>query len=152
MTESKFARSAGVSVRTVSNWARCPAMVPRSDAQDMLDDLLAAATPPVLARFGQLTAPQPADQAAGAVPAEPGASVVSLGTHPRYAADFRALACGQVQAARTALGLPPAEFAAWLGTVLGWTSAPGAVEQWEHGATPPGDVVMAAQACLAGAR
>ncbi|HMD95048.1 MAG TPA: hypothetical protein VKG80_20640 [Trebonia sp.] len=28
-------------------------------------------------------------------------------------------------------GLSPDEFAAWLGTVLGWTTIPGEVECWE---------------------
>src|ERR1700680_2782653 len=60
MTESRFARSLGVSVRTVSNWACKPATVPRNAAQDMLDELLAAASPGVVAKFGQLTGQQPA--------------------------------------------------------------------------------------------
>ena len=37
--------------------------------------------------------------------------MVSLRSHPRYVADFRALTCGQVAAARAALGLSPGEFA-----------------------------------------
>jgi DNA-binding transcriptional regulator YiaG len=152
MTEGRFARSVGVSPRTVSNWAQYPAMVPRSAAQDRLDELLAATNPAVRARFGQLAGEQPVSSMA--VAADGGtARVVSLGIHPRYAADFRALACGQVSAARAALGMSTEGFRVWLGTMLGWTAIPGAVERWEAcRACPPGDVVMAARSSLAGAR
>jgi DNA-binding transcriptional regulator YiaG len=62
------------------------------------------------------------------------------------------MACGEVSAARAALGLAPEEFAGWLGTATGWTPAPGTVVAWESlAAVPPGDVVMAARFCLAGA-
>src|SRR5215471_1544269 len=121
MTESRFARSLSMSPRTVANWASHPAMVPRSAAQDTLDELLAAASPAVRAKFEQSTAQQPSGSAASAVPAELNARVVSLGSHPRHTAHFRALACVQVSVARTALGMSPDEFGAWLGTVLGWT-------------------------------
>jgi len=152
MTESKFARSLDVSPRTVSHWAGHPATVPRSAAQDMLDELLATASPAVRTRFGQLTAQQAARSAASSVPAELGAQVVSLGSHPRYIGDFRALACAQVAAARAALGMMPEAFAEWLAAAVGWMPVPGAVEAWEACVViPPGDAVMAAQACLAGA-
>lgn len=78
--------------------------------------------------------------------------MVPLGVHPRYAADFRALACGQVAAARAALGLTSREFAALLQDALGWMVLPEVVERWEDVSTPPGDVVLFAQAYLAGAR
>jgi hypothetical protein len=78
--------------------------------------------------------------------------VVSLGTNPRYTADFRALACGEVSAARAALGMLPDQFGAWLGSLLGWAPMRGVVQAWEGGVAPPGDVVMAARACPAGAR
>jgi hypothetical protein len=51
MTESKFATVLSVSLRTVANWASCPAMVPRAAAQDMLDRLFADASPAVRAKF-----------------------------------------------------------------------------------------------------
>jgi DNA-binding transcriptional regulator YiaG len=44
MTQSKFATVLSVSLRTVANWASCPAMVPRAAAQDMLDQVLADAS------------------------------------------------------------------------------------------------------------
>lgn len=63
MTESKYAGAVGVSVRTVANWAARPAMIPRAAVQNMLDDLLAAASPAVKVRFGELIAGQPAGPA-----------------------------------------------------------------------------------------
>jgi DNA-binding transcriptional regulator YiaG len=57
-----------------------------------------------------------------------------------------------VAAARTALGLTPAEFASLLESTLGWMVMPETVRRWEDEATPPGDAVLFAQACLAGAR
>jgi hypothetical protein len=75
---------------------------------------------------------------------------VSLGTHPRYRADYKAMACGQVAAARAAMGATPAEFAVWLDSVLDWQQYGGAIERWEAGAKPPADVVLACQAYLAG--
>ncbi len=110
MTEGRFARSVGVSPRTVSNWAQYPAMVPRSAAQDMLDELLAATKPTVRDRFEQLAGEQPVGSGAVAAGGGVAAQVVSLGAHPRYAADFRALACGQVSAARAALGMSTEDF------------------------------------------
>jgi hypothetical protein len=106
----------------------------------------------VLAKLGQLTTPQRPIPPAQGNPGD-GGQVVSLGSHPRYIADFRAVACGEVTAARAALGLTAAEFAGWLATAAGWQPVPGAVEAWEAcTSVPPGDVVMAARFCLAGAR
>jgi hypothetical protein len=76
--------------------------------------------------------------------------VVPLGTHPRYAAQFKPLACGQVAAARAALGLTLPEFAALLETALGWTVLPEAVGLWETESVPPGDVVLFCQSFVAG--
>jgi DNA-binding transcriptional regulator YiaG len=164
MTEAKFARAVGVSARTVANWHTYPATVPRNGAQDMLDELLNAADPSVRERFERFAGHQPEP---GAVPAgglaalvagardavavhESGGRVVSLGSHPRYAAGFKPLACGQVAAARTALGLTHAEFAALLEQALGWTVMPEAAARWETGSVPPGDVVLFCQAYLTG--
>jgi hypothetical protein len=136
----------------VTNWTAHPETVPQSATQDMLDELLAGANPAVRERFGQFAGERPAGPAAPT--AEGMAEVVSLGIHPRYAADFRALACGQVAAARAALGLSPDEFAAWLRNVVSWApvTGGGVIERWKDDRTPPGDVVIAAQAYLAGAR
>lgn len=145
MTETGFARVAGVSVRTVSKWAAHPEVVPRHAVQARLDELFAAAGS-VQARF---TGQQPGGPSA---PGEAGGRVVALAGHPRSGSDFRVLAAGQVLAARSALGLTPGEFAGWLGTATGWVPGPGTVEAWEAGTVvPPGDVVMAARFCLAGA-
>jgi hypothetical protein len=53
------------------------------------------------------------------------------------------LASGQVSAARAKLGLSHAEFADYLGDLLGWMVTPAAVERWEQGSIPPGDVLLA---------
>lgn len=270
MTEAKFARAVGVSARTVANWHTYPAMVPRNDAQDHLDELFTSASAAVLERFGRFGGHQPApgQPAPGSVPAvggtllrelvrerhltyeafsteyekaaagltadtgapsratywrwlsgqlkgrtpypgacrvvevmfapwtaaelfgpyepgrhapgtpertvadlsvpgqfavrrpggsrEPGdvggGQVLPLGAHPRYAADFRALASGQVAAARMALGLTVAEFAALLARAVGWNVMPETVGRWETESAPPGDVVLFAQTYLAGPR
>jgi hypothetical protein len=69
------------------------------------------------------------------------------------AAGFRVAAAAQVTGARSALGLSLGEFAGRLRPVIGWLPGAGEVGAWECGATvPPGDVVLFAQACLAGAR
>jgi hypothetical protein len=57
-----------------------------------------------------------------------------------------------VAAARAALGLTLDEFAAMLRDALGWHVMPETAGRWEGGSTPPGDVVLFAQAYLAGAR
>jgi DNA-binding transcriptional regulator YiaG len=165
LTEAKFARMVGVSARTVANWHTNPATVPRNDAQDMLDELLNAADSSVRERFERFAGHQPEP---GAVPTgglaalvagardavaarESGGQVVRLSNHPLYAADFKPLACGQVAAARTALGLGHAEFAALLEDALGWTVMPETVARWERESVPPGDVVLFCQAYLTGA-
>jgi DNA-binding transcriptional regulator YiaG len=269
MTEAKFARAIGVSARTVANWHTYPAMVPRNDAQDSLDELFTVAGPAVLERFERFGGHQPApaqpasspvpgvsqtllkelvrerhltyeafsaeyEKAAAGLTADTGAPsratywrwlsgqlkgrtpypgacrvleamfapwkaadlfgpyqpgghgpgdlerslsdwavsewlsarkpaaspgprggggrVVSMGSHPRYRADFRALASGQVAEARAALGLTLAEFAALLASAVGWNVMPETVGRWETESAPPGDVVLFAQAYLAGPR
>jgi DNA-binding transcriptional regulator YiaG len=103
-----------------------------------------------LAVPGQFAARRPGD-AHGPRDAD-GGQVLPLGTHPRYAADFRALASGQVAEARMALGLTVAEFAALLARAVGWNVMPETVGRWETESAPPGDVVLFAQASLAGPR
>jgi DNA-binding transcriptional regulator YiaG len=163
MTEAKFARAVGVSPRTVANWHTYPATVPRNGAQDMLDELLNGVDTSVRERFERFAGHQPEPVPAGGLYAlvagardavaarEAGGQVVRLGSHPRYAADFKPLAGQQVAAARTALGLTHAEFAVLLEEALGWTVMPEAVARWETESVPPGDVVLFCQAYLAGA-
>ena len=134
MTEAGFARVAGVSARTVSKWSTRPGTVPRNAVQAKLDELFAAASPAVLARFARFTGQQPGGPP---VPGEAGGRVVALAGYPRFAADFRVLAAGQVLAARSALGLTPVEFAEWLGTATGWVPGPGQVAAWEAGTVVP---------------
>jgi Domain of unknown function (DUF5919) len=74
----------------------------------------------------------------------PGGGVVSLRAHAAYRPDFRALASGQIAAARAKLSMSPAEFADRLRDLLGWLPAADAVTRWEQESTPPGDVVLAA--------
>lgn len=76
---------------------------------------------------------------------EPAASsgIVSIGVRGNYRPDYKRLASGQVAAARAALNLNHAGFAAYLGDLLGWTATSATVERWERGSTPPGDVVSA---------
>ncbi len=67
-------------------------------------------------------------------------------------AGFRMAAAAQVAGARSALGLTLKEFAWKLRPAIGWLPRAGEVGAWECGATvPPGDVMLFAQACLAGA-
>ena len=66
MTESRFAAKVGVSPRTVGNWSASPAMIPRADAQDMLDKLLAGASPAAKARFEEFREEQPPASAGSA--------------------------------------------------------------------------------------
>jgi transcriptional regulator with XRE-family HTH domain len=72
--------------------------------------------------------------------------VVSIRSHAGYRPDFKGLASGQILAAREKLGLSHAEFADYLGQMLGWIVTAEAVERWEHGAIPPGDVLLASAA------
>ena len=81
-----------------------------------------------------------------------GGRVVSPASHPRYLADFRALASAQLAAARAVLGLTLGEFTALLTDALGWDVMPETVGAWETECAPPGDVLLFAQAYLAGAR
>jgi DNA-binding transcriptional regulator YiaG len=76
--------------------------------------------------------------------ASSGGEVISLRTRTGYRPDYKRLAAEQVAAGRVRLGLSYAEFAAYLGDLLGWTVTPAAVERWEQGTTPPGDVLLAA--------
>ena len=69
--------------------------------------------------------------------------VVSLRARTSYRPDYKRLASEQVSAARVKLGLSSAEFADYLGELLGWTVTPAAVERWEQGSIPPGDVLLA---------
>lgn len=69
--------------------------------------------------------------------------VVSIGARGNYRPDFKRLASAQVAAAREKLGVDPAGFAAYLSDLLSWTVIPSAVERWEDGSTPPGDVLLA---------
>jgi hypothetical protein len=68
------------------------------------------------------------------------AAVVSIGTRRP---DYSGFACGQVAAARRALGLDHAGFAALIGGMLGWDVPPETAAAWEDDVTPPGDVVLA---------
>src|SRR5216684_9010869 len=70
--------------------------------------------------------------------------VVSIRAHAGYRPDFRALASGQVSAARAKLGLTHAEFAEYLSEQLGWVPSAAVVKRWEQGSIPPGDAVLAA--------
>jgi transcriptional regulator with XRE-family HTH domain len=69
--------------------------------------------------------------------------VVSIRARTSYRPDYKRLASGQVSAARAKLGLSYAEFAEYLGDLLGWAVTPAAVERWERGSIPPGDVLLA---------
>ena len=69
--------------------------------------------------------------------------VVSIRARANYRPDYKRLASGQIAAARTKLGMSHAEFADYLGDLLGWMVTPAAVERWEEGSIPPGDVLLA---------
>lgn len=80
-------------------------------------------------------------------PASSGATVTSLARHPDYRPHFRALASGQVRAAREKMHLDHDGFAAYLTEMVGWGVMPGVVAKWEAGSgVPPGDVLLAATA------
>lgn len=76
-------------------------------------------------------------------------SVTHIGTRAAYHPDFGGLAAAQVRAAREKSHLDFEAFALMLGDLVGWQVMPAIVERWEEGATPPGDVVLAA-ALIAG--
>lgn len=56
--------------------------------------------------------------------------------------NYKALASDRVAGARRALGETPDQFAARLTAALGWGVSPGALQRWEAGSPPPGDLVM----------
>ena len=70
--------------------------------------------------------------------------VVSIRSHASYRPDYAGLAAAQVSDARVKLGLNTSDFAERLSELVGWRLSPGLIERWEHGSTPPGDVVLAA--------
>lgn len=72
-------------------------------------------------------------------------NVTNLRGRSTYQPDCATLARNRVSMARTSAGLSPAEFAAVLGAVLGRPVTPGHVISWETTATPPGDVLIAAE-------
>jgi hypothetical protein len=65
-----------------------------------------------------------------------GGEVVSLRSHQRYTADFRALACGQVPALRAHPGMSPPQLAEWLRVILGLHLTPETIRVWETGPPP----------------
>lgn len=69
--------------------------------------------------------------------------VVDLRTRPAYQPDFAALARRRLSAARHALDLSTAEFAAVLTPLVGWPVTARAIEAWETRTVPPGDVFIA---------
>jgi len=69
--------------------------------------------------------------------------VISIRARASYRPDYKRLASAQVAAARAKLSLDCGEFADYLGGLLGWTVTPEAVEHWEQGSIPPGDVLLA---------
>ena len=75
------------------------------------------------------------------------AEVVSIGTRRP---DYSAIACGQVAAARRALGLDHAGFAALIGGMLGWDVMPEHVAAWEDDSVPTGDVLLACSVATGG--
>ena len=77
--------------------------------------------------------------------------VVSIGARGNYRPDFKRLASAQVAAARRELGMDAAVFAAHLKELAGWRITAEAVERWEGGATPPGDILLACSAATQGA-
>ena len=76
--------------------------------------------------------------------------VVSIGSRPAYRADFRSLASQRLRTAREKLSLDRPAFAALLTGMLGWGVTEVAVARWERGATPPGDILIAAAAAQEG--
>lgn len=78
------------------------------------------------------------------------AEVVSIAAHASYRPGYKQLASAQVLAGREALRMSHEEFAAHLGVLLGWRVTPEAVERWEQGSIPPGDVVLASAAAAQG--
>jgi hypothetical protein len=75
------------------------------------------------------------------------AEVVSIGTRRP---DYSGIACGQIAAARHALGLDHAGFAALIGGMLGWDVPAETIAAWEDDVTPPGDVLLACASAAQG--
>lgn len=65
-------------------------------------------------------------------------------------ADYSAIACGQVAAARQRLGLDRGAFAQVVANLLGWEATAEAIAAWEDDVTPPGDVLLACSAAVSG--
>lgn len=79
------------------------------------------------------------------------AQVVSIGAGGTHRPDYSAIACGQVAAARRALGLNLEDFARLISErVRGWDFLPESIEAWESDVVPPGDVLLACSAALQG--
>jgi DNA-binding transcriptional regulator YiaG len=153
MGKAEFAAAVGVRPSSVSYWEQNPDSGPSRRAQAGLYELLGRADVVERAMFRKLTGRLPAAAPAPGGDADGGARVVPLVRREPYIPDFWAVACGEVTAARSALGLSPEEFAGWLGTTVGRVPDAGEVVAWEAcDAVPPGDVVMAARFFLAGAR
>lgn len=72
-------------------------------------------------------------------------NVVSLRRHASYRPDMAGLAREQIAAARARLGQTVEEFAVTLAGHLTWAPSPAVILGWESTATPPGDVLLAAQ-------
>ena len=71
-------------------------------------------------------------------------NVASLRARANYQPDCAALARNRISMARTSAGMSPAEFAALLSSLVGRAVTAGHVLSWETTATPPGDVLIAA--------
>ncbi len=76
--------------------------------------------------------------------------VVSIGIGGSRRPDYSRLACGQVAAARRALGLDLEDFAEFIREETGWDMQPEAIGAWEDDVEPPGSVVYACQAVTQG--
>lgn len=72
------------------------------------------------------------------------ANVVSIAKRGAHRLDFRSIASQRLRTAREKLGQDRASFAALLTGMLGWGVAETTLARWERGATPPGDVLLAA--------
>lgn len=70
--------------------------------------------------------------------------VAELRARPEYQPDCAALARNRITLARSRARLSPAEFAALLAPLVGREVTAGHVVSWEGKATPPGDVLIAA--------
>jgi Domain of unknown function (DUF5919) len=79
------------------------------------------------------------------------AQVVSIATRTAGRVGYKRLASAQVASARARLSMTPAEFAGYLTAELGWLVRPEAVEYWEDGDAPPGEVLLASAAAVGGA-